>query len=170
MSKRQPTDDPTHYWNRGGQPGRCRDCGCELTEENTSAARRREGKRICSPCDSARSMAWREQNRARSDHNRRSGALRRKYKLTLDEYEAMLQAQGGVCAICKGEQQGERTRHLFVDHDHTTGKVRGLLCRKCNTMLAWAESVSLPAVTKYLMSSASVSSRKRRGRSTQAVA
>ena len=52
----------------------------------------------------------------------------RKYNLTEDEYQGILQAQGWACAICGGDAEA-------VDHDHTTGRVRGILCRKCNTGL-----------------------------------
>ena len=52
------------------------------------------------------------------------------------EYMAMLESQGGVCAIC-GKKN---TKRLAVDHDHNTGKVRGLLCGKCNTTLGWFET------------------------------
>ena len=50
------------------------------------------------------------------------------YGLEPGEYAKLLAAQGGVCAICK---QSRRTR-LDVDHDHSTGLVRGLACRSCN--------------------------------------
>lgn len=50
------------------------------------------------------------------------------YGLTEQEYFAMIESQGNVCAVCSQEFKG--TPH--VDHDHATGKVRGLLCRKCN--------------------------------------
>jgi hypothetical protein len=46
----------------------------------------------------------------------------------------MYEAQNGVCAICKGEGDG-KWKKLCVDHDHTTGKVRQLLCRNCNMVL-----------------------------------
>lgn len=58
--------------------------------------------------------------------------LKRTYGITLDEYEAMSEAQAGVCAICG---RPPRTRSLHVDHDHKTGLVRGLLCMPCNTQL-----------------------------------
>lgn len=63
--------------------------------------------------------------------------LRKNYGITLATYNAMLEKQGGVCAICKNpeasfEQRFQRTRNLAVDHCHTTNKVRGLLCTKCN--------------------------------------
>ena len=53
--------------------------------------------------------------------------------MTQDDYERMLAAQGGCCAIC-----GRRPRagkHLHVDHDHDTGRVRGLLCFSCNVAI-----------------------------------
>ncbi len=53
--------------------------------------------------------------------------------LSKEEYDAMCDRQGGVCAICGNKPaEGER---LAVDHDHVSGQVRGLLCRGCNTGL-----------------------------------
>jgi hypothetical protein len=63
----------------------------------------------------------------------RKSHLKRKYGLTLEQYDAMLAAQGGVCAICHEARPVERTLH--VDHDHTTGAIRGLLCFTCNNAL-----------------------------------
>jgi hypothetical protein len=59
--------------------------------------------------------------------------LRRKYGITLADYDRRLEEQGGVCAICKEARPEERTLH--VDHDHVTGKVRGLLCFRCNNAI-----------------------------------
>lgn len=58
--------------------------------------------------------------------------LKLRYGMTYAEYEAMLVSQGGVCAICGGSPGKHR---LHVDHDHKTGKVRALLCIKCNAAL-----------------------------------
>lgn len=58
------------------------------------------------------------------------------YRLAPGDYERLYQAQTGVCAICK--RATGKTRRLSVDHDHVTGKVRGLLCRPCNNMLGHA--------------------------------
>lgn len=60
----------------------------------------------------------------------------REYGITHDEYVALLEEQGGVCAICG--DGGEGSRSLSVDHDHVTGAVRGLLCNRCNPMLGYA--------------------------------
>lgn len=63
----------------------------------------------------------------------RAWYLKYHYGLTLTQFNSLLEAQGGVCAICgKINTCGIR---LFVDHCHKTNKVRGLLCRKCNILL-----------------------------------
>ena len=70
-------------------------------------------------------------NPNRSLNNRRS-VLKRKYGLSFGEYDQMVLKQHKLCNICK--QSG---KHLYVDHDHKTGKVRGLLCVKCNSALGF---------------------------------
>lgn len=102
--------------------------------------------------------------------------LKRTYNITLDEYDVLLDAQGGVCAICK---RPPRTRSLHVDHDHKTGLIRGLLCMPCNTQLLrrhvtadrlraaadYLESPpSLPVLGERLGPVGPTKSRKRRGR------
>lgn len=67
-------------------------------------------------------------------NNIRKGHWRRKYGITEDEYNLKFLEQAGKCAIC-GKHQSEFKRALSVDHDHATGKVRGLLCYNCNTGL-----------------------------------
>ncbi len=69
--------------------------------------------------------------------------------LTEDEYEAMLEAQGGVCAICK---QKPKASPLAVDHIHGTDEVRGLLCNLCNPALGLFKDdpERLEAAIKYL--------------------
>jgi len=73
-----------------------------------------------------------------------------KYGIDGRKYSELLQQQQGVCAICKGVNKGGK--RLYVDHCHITGKVRGLLCRNCNTMLGNARDdiYRLKAAIKYL--------------------
>ncbi len=54
------------------------------------------------------------------------------YDLTAEEFVRMYIEQGGRCRICRVKLGGMLLRKLNIDHDHTTGKVRGLLCRSCN--------------------------------------
>ena len=72
----------------------------------------------------------------------RNRKLRTKYGISLNEYEDIYEKQHGVCAICglpetKAQRRGTglpvTLDSLHVDHDHLTGKVRGLLCYRCNT-------------------------------------
>lgn len=57
----------------------------------------------------------------------------RKYGLTIEKYERLLKKQNNVCMICKGSNENLRWNgRLAIDHCHKTGKVRGLLCDKCN--------------------------------------
>lgn len=62
--------------------------------------------------------------------NRRS-KLKNTYGLTEADFESLLVKQGGVCAICKGPPIGKGNVY-HVDHDHVTGRIRGLLCHACN--------------------------------------
>lgn len=70
---------------------------------------------------------------------KKNAALRLRYGITLDEYEAMVAARSGRCDICgqtetRTGREG-KPRALAVDHDHMTGRIRGLLCAECNTAL-----------------------------------
>lgn len=91
----------------------CHQCGSEYRRRNRQV-------RYCSPecARAARALRY----------------ILRDYGLTRDEYEALLERQGHVCAIC---QKPDTTAKgiLGVDHDHTTGRVRGLLCHPCNVGL-----------------------------------
>lgn len=64
------------------------------------------------------------------------------------EYDRLLAAQGGGCAICGALP---KTRRLHVDHDHRTGRVRGLLCHRCNRALpSWVDQLWLGRAISYL--------------------
>lgn len=64
----------------------------------------------------------------------KSHVLKKMYGISLEEYEALLDSQDGVCAICQEPPSG-KNRFLSVDHDHDTGRIRGLLCTRCNVGL-----------------------------------
>ena len=64
----------------------------------------------------------------------RDGHLRRMYGISMEEYESLSAAQDHLCAICA---QPEEDRLLAVDHDHVSGRLRGLLCTRCNRGLGF---------------------------------
>lgn len=97
------------------------------------------GKYLQSYCKECQKARNREYNSRNSDW-RWNILLKSKYGITADDYNAMLERQGGVCAICKQPQMALRNGtpcRLSVDHDHVTGAVRGLLCDPCNRALGY---------------------------------
>lgn len=63
---------------------------------------------------------------------------KKRYDITIDQYNNLFKKQNGCCAIC-GKHQTEIDRKLFIDHNHINGEVRGLLCQKCNFLISQAE-------------------------------
>lgn len=111
----------------------CKDC-CETQRRDYKATHP----------ETIREQQRRQNVRARGNGSRRAWYWKHResradlyckwrYGFTLVEYNAMFVAQGGVCAICGAERtDGKR---LNIDHDHSTGRIRGLLCDRCNMVL-----------------------------------
>lgn len=74
-----------------------------------------------------------------------------KYGITTEKYRQMLESQNGCCAICKRNQE-EEPFMMSVDHSHVNNSVRGLLCKKCNTMLGLVDDniETLTTAIEYL--------------------
>ncbi len=96
---------------------------------------------------SERGAQWRKRNFPQ----RRDYELRSEYGIDLNTYHQMFDEQSGCCAIC-GKHQDVLTKTLSVDHSHTTGQVRRLLCHKCNMAIGLLDdSPELAAkVSQYL--------------------
>ena len=90
-----------------------------------------------------RYLAYQAEYRQRPDRKAagRAGHLKRKFGISPEQYEEMLKAQRGGCAICGRVPEAGKTFH--VDHDHDTGAVRGLLCQPCNHALGLFQESSL---------------------------
>lgn len=86
---------------------------------------------------------------ARSEKNKiaqKAHCLKRNFNLTQKEYNSILDSQDCVCAICRKPEticQGGKVRSLAVDHNHDTGKIRGLLCYRCNISLGGFSGVTI---------------------------
>lgn len=111
---------------------RCYACQCDKPEsEFHRHYAKRDGRATeCKICSADRSRKWRLEN-PEEEKNR---WYKRKYGLSLEQYNQMLLEQGGVCAICN-QPESKREQNLSVDHDHGTGEIRALLCSCCNTGL-----------------------------------
>lgn len=154
-----------------GRQARCKECSKENKRRGTPLGRPREieredGRIRCSTCrdwkppeEYHKSKSQRNglqsyckvcaKARQNREHNHKAH-IKKVYGLTTGEYQAMLVAQSGSCAICNLEYNPER--RLCVDHDHDTGSVRGLLCVSCNTGLGALgdDPVRLAAALRYL--------------------
>jgi hypothetical protein len=147
---------------RDGLTSYCRECFAvryrqhrerKAAKEGRSITTRRvapQGKKWCPACEAFKSLDEFGRNKSSRDgltayckpcHNRigreakqrlygstREYHLRRRYGITSADVDAMIEAQGGTCAVCPGKPE-------HVDHDHETGKVRGVLCFNCNQAL-----------------------------------
>lgn len=78
--------------------------------------------------------SWREKNSHRLKERDRAHNLKRKFNMSINDYNILLKSQNGVCATCFKEKSSNG-KALAVDHCHKTGKIRGLLCNECNTSL-----------------------------------
>lgn len=161
------------------QPSKtCPKCG--ETKPTTAFAKRKSSKSglqyHCRACCDIVSKAWRKANPDRSreltarwvaanavrhkagkrDHYKankaayRANALKHKYGITPAEYDNLLETQAHGCAVCSAScPTGKR---LAVDHSHSTGAVRGLLCSRCNTAIGLLKDApdNLAAALRYL--------------------
>ncbi len=105
----------------------CPDCGQEkpVSDFGRNKSSRDGFTGYCRPCHNRRVR----DSRMRTHGGSRSYHLKARYGITAAEYDAMVEAQGGVCAMC------EERAPEHVDHDHLTGRIRGVLCSCCNQAL-----------------------------------
>lgn len=115
-----------------------------------------------------RQRAWANDNRehvnkkscefaANNPDARKSYTLKNQYGITLEDYNNLCAAQNGVCAICARPERAisrytKKAMTLAVDHNHATGKIRGLLCGRCNRGLGMFDDdpARMTAAIKYL--------------------
>jgi hypothetical protein len=105
----------------------------------------------CPECNRANVKLWKKKNKEKhtafsktwkeaNPDKKKDWVLRDKFGISLEEYRKMLATQSGKCAICHQPEMATlkksgKVKELSVDHCHSTGKVRGLLCYRCNTAL-----------------------------------
>ncbi len=94
-----------------------------------------------------RKRNYHKNNQEKQNKNSRKNHLLREYGITIDEYDKLYLKQDGKCAICK-----KWFSRLWVDHNHETKKIRGLLCHNCNVTLGlvYESTDTLFTMIKYL--------------------
>ena len=81
-----------------------------------------------------KSKEYRQKNPIKFKEIVRNSTLKKKYGITSDQYRVLLESQGYKCKIC-GSETAKGYGSFHVDHDHKTGRIRGLLCQGCNTSI-----------------------------------
>jgi transposase-like protein len=131
----------------GNQSYICRECSRCFTPNGRHATRRALPKNYTkkvrsqskSYYDRNRDRLLQEKKELRNKINKnelKNKDLVRRYGIDLDTFNNMTRSQGGVCAICG---MPNKSKALYVDHDHITNKIRELLCNRCNRILGMAE-------------------------------
>ncbi len=128
----------------------CIGCKKELTLSSFYKDKHRKDGHYprCKQCQSVYTSNWRKNNTLKA----RGHYIKHRYGITLEQYDDMLEEQADGCSICMTVFPGGGKKSFFIDHDHKTGKIRGLLCRECNLMIGHAKdnNDTLRAAINYL--------------------
>ena len=89
----------------------------------------------CIECHKAYGKRWAAENKELRHEIRMKSYLQRTYGISNEEYDKMRHEQGYCCRICSRHESEVQHGRLCVDHCHDSGKVRGLLCKKCNSAI-----------------------------------
>lgn len=133
----------------------CRYCGVQLTQLNTNKGRLEHRDYKCKQCERTQSHKQYHENPAKHAEYARASSLKGRYGISIEEYDRMFMIQSGLCAICHKPETNllhGSPRRLAVDHNHSTGQIRALLCTKCNAVLGWASEDAdvLRAAAEYI--------------------
>lgn len=140
---------------RDNNPEKARACVTRYREKNLEKSREyiREWHRSRpKEITNALPREWARKNPERRKEINRNCRLKKQYGITIEDYNAMLDSQGGGCAICSARPETIHHGTLCVDHDHETGAVRGILCDRCNRAIGLLKDdpARVAAMLQYL--------------------
>jgi hypothetical protein len=135
---KQTKEETSFYIDKGKHKTICKECECQRSkiwrQNNPKLALLQHAKWIKNNPEKHRKIQrkynnkWRKLNKEKVKNT----VLKSTYNITLEEYNKLLYKQNNCCNIC-GINQNMLNKRLFVDHNHLTNEIRGLLCPKCNT-------------------------------------
>lgn len=144
-----------HSQAKDGRRSRCRDCRRVESKEygKNYSEKIKEGQRAYRLKNRIKVNEYEKERRRKNPESIRDSRLRHKYGISIETYDKLLAYQDFGCAIC-GRSEPNCTKsihgHLYVDHDHNTGKVRGLLCHPCNWAIGFVECEKMEKALIYL--------------------
>lgn len=122
---------------------------CSICEQQKPATREhwypnrggKDGLRSwCKLCTNKDNRAREKRSKEKWANTRKNGYLKQHYGISLEDYQKLLEIQGGKCKVCQTTDSGRKTsKFLSVDHCHKTGKVRGIVCSTCNSIIGFIE-------------------------------
>lgn len=127
-----------HKYAKLGLSSQCKQCILKYQHDNRDKINERKRNDGRNTLRNEQTRKWR-----RTEHGKivaKSIVLKKRYGISLIEYNKLLKEQDYKCAVCLNsetsfDKRTNKLRDLSVDHNHKTGEVRGLLCRNCNTAL-----------------------------------
>ncbi len=114
----------------------CIKCSRESCREYGINNKKKRNKRL---------QKWRQQNPKLAKLKDKRARLKKKYNITLKQLSKLIEFKKGKCWIC-----GTNKKRLVIDHDHKTGRVRGMLCDLCNRHLGYFENMNFKKMQQYL--------------------
>ena len=112
----------------------CTKCRVAQSIDEFGTYKRGNGDGVRAVCRTCRNTAQKERYRENPDKHR-AYLYKTKYGLSIEDYDQLVEAQGGRCKICGTDTPNGHHKRFVVDHNHDTNEVRGLLCSTCNTGL-----------------------------------
>jgi hypothetical protein len=140
--KKQKQESEFNYFH-GRRNKQCKDC---RQYHNNHYAQNMDGKK-------EKAKIFYQENKKIFRERAFKRNLKSKYSLSAEDYIKMIEQQQNKCLICENEFSKKTFNHPCVDHNHETGKIRGILCRKCNLSISYIENPDfLQKALQYLAS------------------
>jgi len=131
---------------------KCTKCGVEkpLSEFHKNKSTKDKYCSLCKPCNNKHAFTWNKKEVEKRRVIVQKNNYKKRYGLSIQQKQELIDKQNSKCAICTNQLKD--THDVCVDHNHTTGQIRGILCRKCNLGIGHLQDSQeiLKSALKYL--------------------